>query len=660
MEELIKLDAYPIRGLVGRLLQDKTTRKNIMFASDSYADYGAGYRDDSQMTEGVLLGFDSCDIQPRVYKAAAEQTERTRKRAEVFTPAWIVNHMNNHCDAEWFGRADVFNHQDGQEWTVTTEPVTFPEGKDWKQYVDSRRLEITCGEAPYIVSRYDTSTGEIIPIERRIGILDRKLRVINENVADEAEWFKWALRAFQSVYGYEYQGDNLLIARMNLLYTLADYIEAKWQRQATQKELVKFLNVICWNIWQMDGMNDTPPYGIPTDEVVQMSLFDDEEETADDEIVYCKIYDWRADISKLFKGLKKRGKGMKFDFVIGNPPYQEEQISTDAEGSLKNYAPPIYHVFMDASYSVADRVELITPARFLFNAGSTPKHWNEKMLNDEHFKVLYYEEDGHKVFPTLSTPLRGGVAITYRNANANYGAIEAFTKFPEINAVLHKVITRDDFSSLMDIVYSRTAYRLTDALHEDYPDAIKKLSNGHKYDMSSNIIQLLPEVFLNDKPNDGNEYILILGRLNSKRIYKYIRRNYVKHVENLDYYKLYVAQANGSGEFGETMSEPVPEKPGVGATETFLSIGKFDTLVEAQNVGKYIITKFARALLSVLKVTQNGNKPVWRMIPLQDFTPTSDIDWSKSIAEIDRQLYKKYGLTPDEITFIETHVKEME
>ena len=181
MEELIKLDAYPIRGLVGRLLQDKTTRKNILFASDSYAGYGAGYRDDSQMTEGVLLGFDSCDIQPRVYKAASEQTERTRKRAEVFTPAWIVNQMNNHCDAEWFGRTDVFNHQEGQEWTVSTEPVTFPEGKDWKQYVDSRRLEITCGEAPYIVSRYDTATGEIIPIERRIGILDRKLRVVFDN-----------------------------------------------------------------------------------------------------------------------------------------------------------------------------------------------------------------------------------------------------------------------------------------------------------------------------------------------------------------------------------------------------------------------------------------------------------------------------------------------
>lgn len=148
MEELIKLDAYPIRGLVGRLLQDKTTRKNILFASDSYAGYGAGYRDDSQMTEGVLLGFDSCDIQPRVYKAAAEQTERTRKRAEVFTPAWIVNQMNNHCDAEWFGRPDVFNKQTGQNWEVTVEPITLPEGKDWKQYVDSRRLEITLRRSP--------------------------------------------------------------------------------------------------------------------------------------------------------------------------------------------------------------------------------------------------------------------------------------------------------------------------------------------------------------------------------------------------------------------------------------------------------------------------------------------------------------------------------
>ena len=421
MEELIKLDAYPIRGLVRRLLQDKTTRKNIMFASDSYTDYGAGYRDNSQMTEGVLLGFDSCDIQPRVYKAAAEQTERTRKRAEVFTPAWIVNQMNNHCDAEWFGHLDVFNKQDEQSWEINTEPILFPEGKDWKQYVDSRRLEITCGEAPYIASRYDAATGEIIPLERRIGILDRKLRIVNENATDEDEWFKWAFRAFQSVYGYEYQGDNLLIARMNLLYTLADYIEAKWHRQATQKELEKFLNVICWNLWQMDGLNDTPPYGIPSDEVVQMSLFDDEEETADDEIVYCKIYDWRKDISKLFKSLKKRGKGMKFDYVIGNPPYQEDNDNN-------NRQKPVYNLFMEEAFKVSDVVELITPARFLFDAGQTPKAWNKKMLNDKNFTVLLYEQNGASIFP--NTEIKGGVAITLRNKNREYGEIGVFTAIP--------------------------------------------------------------------------------------------------------------------------------------------------------------------------------------------------------------------------------------
>lgn len=162
----------------------------------------------------------------------------------------------------------------------------------------------------YIVSRYDASTGELIPIERRIGILDRKLRVVNENAADEEEWLEWAFRAFQSVYGYEYQGDNLLIARTNLLYTLADYIEAMWHRQAARKELEKFLNVICWNFWQMDGLKDTPPYGIPGDEIVQLSMFGDSKSV--DEVVYCKIYDWRADTSRLFKNLKKRDKGMKF------------------------------------------------------------------------------------------------------------------------------------------------------------------------------------------------------------------------------------------------------------------------------------------------------------------------------------------------------------
>lgn len=351
---------------------------------------------------------------------------------------------------------------------------------------------------------------------------------------------------------------------------------------------------------------------------------------------------------------------MKFDFVIGNPPYQQEQKSDDIDSSQKNYAPPVYNLFMDAANEVADRVELIHPARFLFDAGSTPKAWNKKMLNDEHFKVLEYEPDSDKIFPGLSTPIKGGIAITYYDNHQNFGAIEAFTQFPELNSISHKVSASKDFASLTDIILSRTAYRLTDAMHYDYPDAITKLSEGHAYDMSSNIFDRLPEVFHSEKPNDGEKYIKILGRYNNQRIYKWVKRKYVNDVDNLEYYKLLVPQANGNGGFGEPITGFVIESPNVGNTETFISIGKFEKRGGAEAVKKYISTKFARALLGILKVTQNGNKPVWKMIPLQDFTEHSDIDWSVSIAEIDKQLYKKYGLSEEEISFIETNVKEME
>ena len=651
MEELIKLDTYPIRGLVGRLLQDKTTRKNILFASDSYAGYGAGYRDDSQMTEGVLLGVDSCDIQPRVYKAAAEQTERTRKRAEVFTPAWIVNQMNNHCDAEWFGRADVFNHQEGQEWTVSTEPVTFPEGKDWKQYVDSRRLEITCGEAPYIVSRYDTSTGEIIPIERRIGILDRKLRIVNENAADEAEWFKWAFRAFQSVYGYEYQGDNLLIARMNLLYTLADYIEAKWHRQATRKELEKFLNVICWNFWQMDGLNDTPPYGIPSDEVVQMSLFDDEEETADEEIVYCKIYDWRADISKLFKGLKKRGKGMKFDYVIGNPPYQEE-ISTSADN--KSLSRQLFPDFIIQSTKVAnDSLVLITPSRWF--AGDAQDKSFVKLRSffkeNNHISTIVNYPNEKEVF-SKNVVIKGGVSyFVYKNC---YKGNVSFTTI--ING-LENTVQRPLFEEGLDIVLSDVIQvsvlsKIKSAASE-YLTKITKGRNAFGIIGKESVVESVSEA----EPFENSCELRIKGDM-----IRYIKEAEItKNIEVLNSYKVFISKSAGApGKDLKIIGKAYLAKPKSACTDSLIPIGCFTSEIEASNLQKYLSTKFLRFMVSILKVSQNVTQIVYRFVPLQDFTSNSDIDWSKPVADIDQQLYKKYGLTPDEIKFIETHVKEME
>lgn len=643
-DDILKLHSL---GFLDKLLTDKTTGKRIMWATDAYFGLGSRYGRNEEITPELITGPNASVIKTRARKELEQQSSRTRQHGEVSTPLWVCRKMCGYADEMWNKKAR------------------------WQRYVDRRVLEITCGEAPFLVSRYDVETGEAIPVPDRIGLLDRKLRVVNENTQTEEEWLKWAFRAFWATYGYEFQGDNLLIARVNLLMTFEEYLWERWRRKPTLSEYGKLITVITWNIWQMDGLKGCIPYGTPEETHQQFSLFAAGDQTGENKQPRCRIKNWLGDRSVEFHSLPIVGgnHAMKFDFVIGNPPYQEEQVSENADGSLKNYAPPIYDKFMDEAFKVSEKVELIHPARFLFNAGSTPKAWNEKMLNDEHFKVLYYEEDGHKVFPSLSTPLRGGVAITYRDDTKTFGAIVAFTKFPEVNDILHKVLYNGSFETLMDIVYSRTAYRLTEVMHTDHPEAryredengenIGLLSKGHDYDMSSNIMGLIPQIFHDEKPDDGRDYIRILGRVNNKRIYKFIRRDYVKDVDNLDWYKVYVAQANGSGEFGDTMSEPVVEGPGVGSTETFLSVGKFKTIKEARAVEKYIKTKFARTLLSVLKVTQNGNKPVWKMIPLQDFTQSSDIDWSKSIPEIDQQLYKKYGLDEKEIAFIETHVKEM-
>ncbi len=344
---------------------------------------------------------------------------------------------------------------------------------------------------------------------------------------------------------------------------------------------------------------------------------------------------------------------MKFDFVIGNPPYQDETL-----GDNKGFAPPVYHKFLEAAYKIANKVEMIHPARFLFNAGSTPKQWNEQMLQDPHLKVLYFEQDSSKVFS--NTDIKGGVVITHHDNAKDYGAIGTFTAYDELNTILKKIKSKSDFSEFSTIVITRTAYRLTDKMHDEHPEALGQLSNGHAYDMSTNIFERLPQIFYDEKPQDGAEYIQILGRENNERVYKYVRRDYINTVSNLDKYKIFLPKANGVGALGEILSMPILSDPMIGATETFLSIGAFEQKAEAEAALKYIKTKFARVLLGVLKTTQDITPEKWKCVPLQDFTHSSDIDWSTSIAEIDKQLYKKYNLSNEEIDFIETKVKEME
>ena len=303
--ELINIKEYPVKNMLSALLKDKTTKKNIIFATDAYSDFDVDAK--TQITEQLLLGFGALAIQPRVLKSMEEQSERTKKKAEVFTPSLICNKMNNHCDEEWFGRTEVFNREVEHKWVINTDKIEFEKQNDWKKYVDSKRLEITCGEAPYIVSRYDTTTAEIIPVKERIGILDRKLRVVNENTDNENEWLKWCIRAFQSVYGYEFQGDNLLIARINLLMTFVEYMNDRWGHNPDDEELKKISNIIVWNLWQMDGITGTIPFGKPKEEYHQLSIFDFAVGINDTEPeeVNCKIFDWRSNESLTYNSMKK-------------------------------------------------------------------------------------------------------------------------------------------------------------------------------------------------------------------------------------------------------------------------------------------------------------------------------------------------------------------
>ncbi len=286
-----------------KLLFDHTTRKNIFWATESYAHMGEGFGFDDEITVEHITGENGCIIQPRAVKAAEVQTQRAKDMAEVFTPSWICNAQNNLVDNEWFGRTDVFNHEnDDHTWTPTEAPVTFPEGKTWHDYVLDNRLEVSCGEAPYLVSRYDAVSGQPIhPLNRRIGILDRKLRVVGENTTTSGEWLKAAKDALRSTYGFEWQGDNLLLAREAVFYTFCDYYEAKFSEPVPERSLEGMAYIISWNLWQMDGLRLVIPGSC--DKVFKPSLFGDAEKeecpgckcgTMDHHIgIRCRIRDWR-------------------------------------------------------------------------------------------------------------------------------------------------------------------------------------------------------------------------------------------------------------------------------------------------------------------------------------------------------------------------------
>lgn len=341
---------------------------------------------------------------------------------------------------------------------------------------------------------------------------------------------------------------------------------------------------------------------------------------------------------------------MKFDVVVGNPPYQESRDDTRDDA--------IYHYFYDLAEKVGSKYCLISPARFLFNAGSTDKNWNKKMLTDKHIKVKYYEQNSSKVFQ--NTDIKGGIVILYRDGNEEFGEIGIFLPLEELNSIIHKVVplTKD---TLDTIITGQGIYRFTPKMHEDHPEVSSILPASHQFDISTGVFGTLDNIlFFEEKPNDSHDYISILGRYKNERVYRWIRKDYVNEPTGFNKWRAVLPNANGSGTMGEVLSTPLIVEPLVGFTQTFLSVGQYETKNEAENTIKYIKTKFARTMLGVLKVTQHNPAAKWKYVPLQDFTLKSDIDWTKSIQEIDQQLYKKYGLDQSEIDFIEEKVKTMD
>ena len=360
-----------------------------------------------------------------------------------------------------------------------------------------------------------------------------------------------------------------------------------------------------------------------------------------------KDYNLRDELEEKFK-FKERN--MKFSAVVGNPPYQESTRDNNRD-------VPIYHLFIDEANKLAKKSCLISPARFLFNVGQTPSSWNKKILNDKHIKVIYYEQKSSNVFP--NTDIKGGVVVIYRDEDHDFGAIGMFLPYLGLKLIRSKVRSKN-FNSINKILYGRSSYKLTEKLYKDYPELKYRVKSGEEKSIGSNIFDKFHEVFLDKPKGNITNYARVLGRQDNKRKIKWIKKEYISKHANLDKWKVFVAKSNGTGELGETLSELVLGEKFIIGTQTFISFGNFEEKLNSENLIKYIKTKFCRALLGINKITQdNATKKVWENVPLQDFSIDSDINWTKSIADIDKQLYKKYSLDKNEIDFIETHVKPM-
>lgn len=662
LTRLNTIKSYPIRedrDILTVLLKDRTTRKNIIWGTTSYQDMGKGYQAKDHIREDLLNNGASQLVKPRVEKDDEEQNKRTRGKGEVFTPTWIIKEKINLIEDE-LSKLDL------------------------EDYIDKRWLEITCGEAPYMTSRYDTVTGKYLEIENRVGFLDRKLQRISKEIESEQIWFSLALRAYQASYGYEYQGDSLLIARENLFNSFIDYYVAKFNYIPEPDKMEAIARIISYNVFQMDGLK----YNLPIakkirikESDIQLSIFGDiEKEDQQLEVVVdkgeeVKIKNWFNDRMIKFKDLVENRGGertMKFDVVIGNPPYQETIGKTKSQSQANTTW--IYHYFQEAADKLGDITCLIYPFGGWFDNHSALRGLGKRNLSDGHTRVIkafegsddkraWYREDKdpNPIFGK-GVNLSAGVAIVLRNMS------QIFESYEYSNRVYSDKIKTVYYSDGINVSPSPD---FTFGAKLGKKKLIDRL-NKNPFKIESNFVELNPEKVSLEKDGFKDPILLLTndkaGSAGRTTRFYCERDTIAKGEEYIDHYKVIMPSAypkktltSGGPNIKNVkkrlsqLVEVLPSNSAHGRSRMMLFNSKDKR--ETDNFIKYVKTNFFAFL--VLQ-EPNRRSSIGQIIPDQDFTTNSDIDWSKSIAEIDQQLYKKYGLNEKEINFIESNAKGME
>ena len=620
------------------LLKDRSSNKNIIWATDNYAFRGKGYYPHDHIALKSITGRNGLVIKPRVKKSKKEQNKRIKDKAEVFTPSWICNIQNNSLNETWFERKNVFNKEIDETWELNKDKITFPEGKAWQDYVKLKVLEISCGEAPYLVSRYDTVSGEWLEINNRIGALDRKIRVVNENVNNEKDWHDWVVEAYKATFGYEWQGDSLLIARENLLFTFIDYYFDRFENYPTKEYLEEIAKILSWNIWQMDGLKYVIPDSCKPEPKMQLSFFEDDNEpqecpgckknnNSQHTGIYCKVMNWKTNRSiKFYKGEKK----MKFDFVIGNPPYQVT-VREASEGNNKNTID-VFDDFQNEALKVGDKTCLIYPAKNyqrgkknLLDNGSSRQ--GEKHIPNE-----------GSVFGDIVRRIPGDVGIVYYdNIRTEDQVMYQDTLINRTDKVLP---VRKEFLSIANKLAKEA-------------DTFK-FSNIGKV-CESNFVQYNPESVLNkvvdrDKPApDGYVKVLTNDKAGSggKAKWFYIKQTDLDRQQPKKY-KIVITSAYPNEAFSLSKNfDILNEDEFFGRSK--LCIYDNSDLQKVNYCFKYLQTKFAKVI--------NLMTPYKFLYYLPNFDNIyNEIDWDKSITDIENQLYKKYKFTDEEIELISKNV----